>query len=76
MGVLLVGTSCNAYQKTLNNPDTSVKYKAAEAYYNSGSTEEPTVFLSRFYQHTSGNLRHSALFISLRTPIFKRKIIT
>ena len=36
MGVLLVGTSCNAYQKTLNNPDTSVKYKAAEAYYNSG----------------------------------------
>ncbi|MGB1445509.1 MAG: outer membrane protein assembly factor BamD [Flavobacteriaceae bacterium] len=36
LGVLVVNTSCNAYQKTLNNPDTSVKYKAAEAYYKSG----------------------------------------
>ena len=34
--MLFLGTSCNAYQKTLNNPDTSVKYKAAEAYYNAG----------------------------------------
>ena len=36
LGVLVVNTSCNAYQKTLNNPDSSVKYKAAEAYYKSG----------------------------------------
>ena len=36
LGVLVVNSSCNAYQKTLNNPDTSVKYKAAEAYYKSG----------------------------------------
>ena len=36
LGMLVVNTSCNAYQKTLNNPDTSVKYKAAEAYYKSG----------------------------------------
>ena len=29
-------TSCNEYQKVLNNDDTNVKYKAAEEYYNSG----------------------------------------
>ena len=34
--VLVLTTSCNAYQKTLNNPDNSIKYKAAEAYYKSG----------------------------------------
>ena len=35
IGLMLL-SSCNAYQKTLNNPDTSIKYKAAEAYYKSG----------------------------------------
>lgn len=29
-------TACNSYQKMLNNPDVSAKYKAAEAYYNTG----------------------------------------
>ena len=29
-------TSCNEYQKVLNNDDTNIKYKAAEEYYNSG----------------------------------------
>ena len=31
-----VATSCNSYQKMLNNPDVTAKYKAAEAYYNTG----------------------------------------
>lgn len=36
--IALVGitTSCNSYQKMLNNPDTAEKYKAAETYYNAG----------------------------------------
>ena len=29
--------SCSDYQKVLNNPDTNLKYKAAEEYYKSGS---------------------------------------
>ena len=29
-------SSCNAYQKVLNNPDIGEKYKAAEAYYTNG----------------------------------------
>ena len=34
--LISVATSCNAYQKMLNNPDVTAKYKAAEAYYNTG----------------------------------------
>ncbi len=36
--IVLIGitTACNPYQKMLNNPDVSAKYKAAEAYYNTG----------------------------------------
>jgi outer membrane protein assembly factor BamD len=34
--LISVATSCNAYQKMLNNPDVAAKYKAAEAYYNTG----------------------------------------
>lgn len=36
--LLLLGlsTGCNSYQKMLNNPDMVAKYKAAEAYYDSG----------------------------------------
>ena len=29
-------TSCNEYQKILNNDDNNLKYKAAEEYYNNG----------------------------------------
>ena len=38
ISLVLLGltTSCNAYQKILNNPDVGEKYKAAEAYYTSG----------------------------------------
>lgn len=34
--LISVATSCNAYQKMLNNPDVKDKYKAAEAYYDTG----------------------------------------
>ena len=34
--LISIATSCNAYQKMLNNPDVTAKYKAAEAYYNTG----------------------------------------
>ena len=34
--LLGISTGCNSYQKTLNNPDITAKYKAAEAYYSSG----------------------------------------
>ena len=34
--LLSVTSSCNSYQKMLNNPDVTAKYKAAEAYYNTG----------------------------------------
>ena len=34
--LISVTTACNPYQKMLNNPDVSAKYKAAEAYYNTG----------------------------------------
>ena len=34
--VLFTNSACNSYQKMLNNPDVSAKYKAAEAYYNTG----------------------------------------
>ena len=34
--LISIATSCNAYQKMLNNPDVAAKYKAAEAYYNTG----------------------------------------
>ena len=34
--LICVATSCNSYQKMLNNPDVVAKYKAAEAYYNTG----------------------------------------
>ncbi|MEL0275233.1 MAG: outer membrane protein assembly factor BamD [Flavobacteriaceae bacterium] len=34
--LISVATSCNAYQKMLNNPDVKAKYKAAEAYYDTG----------------------------------------
>lgn len=38
LAVLVLGFfgACNPYQKMLNNPDVSAKYKAAEAYYNTG----------------------------------------
>ena len=34
--LISVTSSCNSYQKMLNNPDVAAKYKAAEAYYNTG----------------------------------------
>ena len=34
--LISVTTACNPYQKMLNNTDLSAKYKAAEAYYNTG----------------------------------------
>lgn len=34
--LISVTSSCNSYQKMLNNPDVTAKYKAAEAYYNTG----------------------------------------
>jgi outer membrane protein assembly factor BamD len=34
--LFLIISSCNEYQKILNNEDMNVKYKAAEEYYNSG----------------------------------------
>ena len=34
--LLSITTACNPYQKMLNNPDVAAKYKAAEAYYNTG----------------------------------------
>ena len=34
--LLGISTGCNSYQKILNNPDITAKYKAAEAYYSSG----------------------------------------
>ena len=38
LAVILISitTACNPYQKMLNNPDVAAKYKAAEAYYNTG----------------------------------------
>ncbi|MGB1448238.1 MAG: outer membrane protein assembly factor BamD [Flavobacteriaceae bacterium] len=36
LALLGITTACNPYQKMLNNPDTAAKYKAAEAYYNTG----------------------------------------
>ena len=34
--LLISLASCSDYQKLLNNPDTNLKYKGAEAYYNAG----------------------------------------
>ena len=34
--LISVTTACNPYQKMLNNPDVAAKYKAAEAYYDTG----------------------------------------
>lgn len=34
--ILAFSSSCNEYQKVLNNDDLNVKYKAAEQYYNNG----------------------------------------
>ena len=34
--LISITTACNPYQKMLNNPDVAAKYKAAEAYYNTG----------------------------------------
>ena len=44
MGVLLVGTSCNAYQKTSTIPILLLSIKRQKPITILESTEEPTVF--------------------------------
>ena len=47
--LISVTTACNPYQKMLNNPDVAAKYKAAEAYYNTGEYRRA----NRLYEHVS-----------------------
>ena len=61
MGVLLVGTSCNAYKKP-SIPILLSNTKRQKPITILESTEEPTVFLSKYYRHgpreTSGTARY------------------
>ena len=39
--------SCSEYQKMLNNPDTNLKYKSAEVYYNQGEYKKANRILEQ-----------------------------
>ena len=66
-------TSCNEYQKVLNNDDTNVKYKAAEEYYNSGEYRRANRLLEQLVPAYRGKPQAERLVYFFADSYFQTK---
>lgn len=66
-------TSCNEYQKVLNNDDTNIKYKAAEEYYNSGEYRRANRLLEQLVPAYRGKPQAERLVYFFADSYFQTK---
>ena len=66
-------TSCNEYQKVLNNDDTNVKYKAAEEYYNIGEYRRANRLLEQLVPAYRGKPQAERLVYFFADSYFQTK---
>ena len=66
-------TSCNEYQKVLNNDDTNIKYKAAEEYYNSGEYRRANRLLEQLVPAYRGKPQAERLVYFFANSYFQTK---
>ena len=68
-------TSCNEYQKILNNEDLNLKYKAAESYYENGEYRRANRIFEQLVPSYRGKPQAERLMYFLQILITKQKII-
>ena len=66
-------TSCNEYQKVLNNDDTNIKYKAAEEYYNIGEYRRANRLLEQLVPAYRGKPQAERLVYFFADSYFQTK---
>lgn len=71
--LFLIISSCNEYQKILNNEDMNVKYKAAEEYYNSGEYRRANRILEQLVPAYRGKPQAERLVYFFADSYFQTK---
>ena len=66
-------TSCNEYQKILNNDDNNLKYKAAEEYYNNGEYRRANRLLEQLVPAYRGKPQAERLVYFFADSYFQTK---
>ena len=66
-------SSCNEYQKVLNNDDLNVKYKAAEQYYNNGEYRRANRLLEQLVPSYRGKPQAERLVYFFADSYFQTK---
>jgi len=69
----LLISSCNEYQKVLNNEDMNVKYKAAEEYYNNGEYRRANRILEQLVPAYRGKPQAERLVYFFADSYFQTK---
>ena len=71
--MILLISSCNEYQKVLNNEDMNVKYKAAEEYYNNGEYRRANRILEQLVPAYRGKPQAERLVYFFADSYFQTK---
>jgi len=71
--LMLLFSSCNEYQKVLNNDDMNVKYKAAEEYYNNGEYRRANRLLEQLVPSYRGKPQAERLVYFFADSYFQTK---
>tara|TARA_A100001011_G_scaffold394676_1_gene487661 strand:+ start:1565 stop:2371 length:807 start_codon:yes stop_codon:yes gene_type:complete len=71
--ILAFSSSCNEYQKVLNNDDLNVKYKAAEQYYNNGEYRRANRLLEQLVPSYRGKPQAERLVYFFADSYFHNK---
>jgi outer membrane protein assembly factor BamD len=71
--MILLISSCNEYQKVLNNEDMNVKYKAAEEYYNNGEYRRANRILEQLVPAYRGKPQAERLVYFFANSYFQTK---
>ncbi len=66
-------SSCNEYQKVLNNDDINIKYKAAEQYYNNGEYRRSNRLLEQLVPSYRGKPQAERLVYFFADSYFQTK---
>ena len=68
-------TSCNEYQKILNNEDLNLKYKAAENYYENGEYRRANRIFEQLVPSYRGKPQAERLMYFFADTYYQTKII-
>lgn len=71
--LVLLGVSCNEYQKALKNEDIKVKYDMAEAYYNEGDFKRALRLFEQIAPKYIGKPQGERVMFFLANSYYKQK---